>query len=504
MTERNIGFATRQRTYTLVVGAALGMLVAGLLIPFVFGTPLHRRSDTAVKTFDQTDGDTTVFGDAAGDGATDGSAVDGSADLSPAGIGTSATLPLTTGGASGATKLAATDRGVTAESINVAFLLVDLGGVAQFGFSVPGYDPESQKRFVMAYVDDINTHGGILGRKIVPEFFKYDPTNRSSGPAACRSATQDNAVFAVVDVGAGLDFPSQLCITDQNHTPLVEYGGFGTTKELYEKSAGRLVTVLPSGIRMLANTGQEVHARGLLKGKTIGLVDRDFEGTVQTVTDGLVTVLDKLGYKLAYRADLSSDDGVAASQIPVTVQQMRAHGVDTIFLLTDFIVGTEFVSAADRGGYTPDYLVSDFEQMITDVSVSAMPPSFRATGITTTRIGEWRVNMGEPAIDASCRKTYAASSGMDPKRSDNEYQGALHACGMIDVLRRALTGAGATLTRDGFVSSVQQIGPLASPFFGGASYGRGKFDGADDIRSVAFDAGCKCWMPNSGFKRPYF
>ena len=524
-TRRNaLGLRSRGGTYTLVIGVVIGMLIAGLAIPFVFGqtldpaqsatSPLVPRDDVLAET------------ESAGSPQTDPAAPE-TAGEPGRGDGAAATSPLpeqrpddaapgsVPPGSDVPAGLTSSDRGVTPTTITLAFLLVELRGVSQFGFSVPGFDPETQKRYVNAFVDDLNANGGVFSRKIDPKFFLYDPTDPSSGQAACRAATQDHEIFAALDVGAALDFPGQLCFTEQNRTPLIELGGFGTTQEMYDKSEGRLVTLFPSGVRSLANTAQELANQGLLEGKRIGIVDRDFPGTVQTVTDGMVATLERLGYEVTYRADLSMDNGVATSEIPVVVQQMRARRVDAVMLLMDFITSTEFVQTADRSGYTPAYFMSDFGNMTNDIALLAMPASFQGTAITTMRTGEWRVNYPEPAVDAACQEIYADHSGDDPDRSEANYSGAMISCGMVGLFARAAVGAGQELTRERWVTGIQRIGAIPYPYFGGMSFGPGKVDGADPIRTLVFEPSCPapegqggggppCWMPVSDFRPPHY
>jgi hypothetical protein len=245
-------------------------------------------------------------------------------------------------------------------------------------------------------------------------------------------------------------------------------------------------------------------SQGVLKGKHIGILDRDFPGTVQTVTDGMIAVLKQLGYSVSYRVDMSMDDGTASSQIPVAVQQMRAHGVDTVLLLTDLITGTQFVQQADKSAYQPLYVTSDFESETNDTSVQAMPSSFQAVGVTASRVGEWRAGMPEPSVDAACRKIFTAATGSNPARSDNAYAEMAVSCGMIDVFARGARGAGPTLTRAGYVAALQQIGGIGYPYFGGFSYRPGKRDGTDPVRLIVYRSSCTCWMPAGNFVPPRY
>lgn len=508
-----LGFRSRSATYTLIIGVVTGMLVAGLAIPFVFGTSLTTVTAAAPSPIGGANASSrasAASGDA-GAGATAATTPTGAAGGGDGTAGAATTgAGALAGGTSAVAGLTASDRGVTATTITIAFLLADLGSLSQLGFGVPGFNVEEQAAYIRVFVDNINAQGGVYGRQIVPVFVSYDPTNQATSQAACLAATQDHEIFAAVDSGGGLNEQGMLCFTDQNRTPLIALGSFGTPPSWYQQSAGYLSTINASGLRSLANLAYLLDAQGFLKNSTtgqnkrIGILVRDFPGTVQTVKDGLVATLEQFGYEVVHRIDFSMDDGIASSQIPVAVQEMRTRNVDAVFVLTDFIIGTQFVQQADRSAYRPLYFTSDFGPMTNDIAVTAMPSTFQAVGVTTARTGEWRVGLPEPAVDAACRQIYAAATGNDPQRSDNTYGGMDSACGLIDLIVRGTTSAGPELTRSKYVEGLQQIGSIEFPLYGGFSYSPGKFDGADRIRALAFDSSCPCWIPQGDFVDPRY
>jgi hypothetical protein len=542
----NVHLMGRRGTYMLILGVIVGMLATGLAIPFVFGTPLGSASSGGVNPLGALSTSSSGAHQGVGGASPLGSSANGTGVLTGAGAVDAGSAASGLGGAAGAagsaggnaagnaagnaggsagsggapgvapggatgggggagsTALTASDRGVTATTITVAFLVADLGGVGQFGFSVPGYDPQQQEGYLQAFINNANANGGLLGRKIVPVYVEYDPTDEDSEEAACLTATQDHTVFAAVDSPGGLSFEAQLCFTQQNHTPLLDTGSFGEPEQFYAESDSNLFTIDQSGLRELGNMAHLLATEGLLKGKKIGILDRQFAGTVDTVTDGMVDVLQQLGYQVTYRVDMSMDDGTAASQVPIAAEEMQAHGVTAIMDLTDFITGTEFVQAADKSGYRPEYFASDFEANTNDTAVSAMPSSFQAIAVTTMRTGEWREGIPEPAVDASCRETYAGATRTNLARSDPDYQAMLIACGLVDILARGIHGAGPTLTKAGFDTSVQQIGSIPFPFFGGFSYKPGKYDGGDLVRTLVYQSSCSCWMPHGAFVEPTY
>lgn len=507
---RVVRFTSRPRTYSVIMGVITAMVAIGLAIPFVFGKPLATVRATGVSPLPSAGSTQVTEAPTAGSGATpagdtttgggSGSAAAGGAG----GVGSRGGAGATGPGGRAASGLTASDRGVTPTSITIAFLLSDLAGVSKAGFGVPGFDIKSQEQYINVFVNDVNAHGGILGRKLTPVFVTYDPTNQQTSQTACLQATQDHEIFAAVDSGGGLNEEGMLCFTQQNHTPLIGVGAFGVARYLYTESGGYLYTVAPAGARSLANTAYLLSQQGSLKGKHLGIVDRDFPGALQTVTDGLIDILKQSGYQITYRADLSSNDETAASQVPVAVQQMQAHGVDAVFLLPDFIIGTEFVQSADKAAYAPLYYASDFESETNDTSVQSMPSTFQAVGVTVNRTGEWRVNMPEPAVDAGCRKTYAAATGTNPQRSDNVYAAVGLACGLIDVLARGARAGTAQLTRVKFIAGLQSIGSIGFPYFGSFSFRPAKYDGADAIRILKYDSTCKCWLPQGPFVDPRY
>ncbi|MHB8465756.1 MAG: ABC transporter substrate-binding protein [Acidimicrobiales bacterium] len=521
MNRADITLPSRGGAYLLILGVIIGMLAAGLAIPFVFGTPLSTGTtgstaavgplDTSPLSSTPTGGGGAAPGVAAPGGRSPGvtpsgvpSAGGGSGSSSSGGLGLAGPTGPGAPAAPGGPTLTATDRGVTANTVTIAFTIADLGGVSRLGYGVPGFDPKTQQANDSVFVDYVNANGGILGRKLAPLYFKYDPLNEQSEQAACLSATQDHAIFAAIDSGGALSFSAQLCFTQQNHTPLLDIGTFGTPTDLYRQALGNLFTVEASGVRALGNAAYLLVSHNVLKGKHIGIIDRDFPGTVQTVKDGMIAVLKQLGYPVVYRSDISMDDGTAAAQIPEAVQQMQAHGADVVMLLTDFITGTDFVQAADKRAYRPLYITSDFESETNDTSVQAMPSSFQAVGVTASRVGEWRAGIPEAPADAACRKIFTAATHTTPARGDMAYAGVAEACGLVEVLARGARGAGTTLTRANYTTALQQIGSIAYPYFGGFSYRPGKRDGTDPVRLITYRQSCTCWVPASDFVPPRY
>jgi ABC-type branched-subunit amino acid transport system substrate-binding protein len=432
---------------------------------------------------------------APGEGPGDGAA--GTATGAPGGAGGGGGQAAGGGGA----PLRATDQGVSPDAIKLGIMILNVGNVEKLGIAV-GVSPEQQQQAWRAYVDQLNEQGGINGRQVKPVFHQYDVLSNDSQRAACLAMTEDHKVFAVLDIA--LTTANALCITHEHETPLVTLQPM--PEEAYAKSQGRLFTLFAAGHRMWRNVANDLHDRGALRGKTIGILGDTAPGNPQTI-DTFEAELRSLGYEVAHRSKLTSDGSAATlpqagSEIPIEVQAMRREGVDLVFLFTGNYVSNQFVQHADGQGWRPAYVATDWNNAYSDTYVQNMPPSFDGSLITTNRTGEFRRNLPEPETEAACRKTVEERTGEKLDRSTVQYNSTVRLCTLLDVFVRGATAAGADLTRPALSEGIHGIGPMPLATFGGGSFRPGKPDAGDLIRTARFDSECRCWIPADGFRPP--
>ena len=212
-------------TYGLLVGVGAAVLAVGLLLPFVVADPIVDQVATAtpLPSILGPEGSGTA-GPGAAVGAGAGGVAGGPGVTLPGGApapGSGATVPGVPG-AGGATveePRTASDVGITADTITVGIPIPDVAafGDVEGGASFGGAfgDPETQWR---AFVDDLNAHGGVQGRRIEPVFRLYDAIDRDGMRAACIYLTEEVQVFAVL---GGFYGDPILCVTEQHQTPLL-------------------------------------------------------------------------------------------------------------------------------------------------------------------------------------------------------------------------------------------------------------------------------------------
>lgn len=514
---------SRSRSVALFVGVVVGLLVAGLAIPFAFGERLTSSPTGAPpQGFDPLagvdipgqespgagatpePGSLDAPGGPGGPGGTGGST--GGSGAGPAGgsSGTGGTSGGTGGGSSGGSSapLLATDRGVTATTVKVGFTALDTGGADRVGVGI-GLSVDQQRAAWEAFSADINARGGLSGRKVVPVVVSYDPLNENSQRDACLRLTQNEKVFAVV---GGFNFPSAVsCVTRENATPL--FSGYpSTTDEIFATSGGRFVTLYPKASRMMALTVAALDQAGKLKGRTIGILNQMANDPGGKTSAGLQAALEARGYKVERRADLSADTGTSASQVPVTVNQFQAAGINTVFVLAGVLTATQFVNQADGQGYHPSFHLTDWANNNSDFTVQNMPRSFEGNLATTFIRGNGNKvqydKTPQPAAQR-CRKVYDQYSGRRLAAAGTaEYGATTQNCDSILVFEKAARAAGPQLTRSSVTRAVPGLGSFPVANWGGGAFRNGKYDFAEQIRFQVFRSSCSCWELAGSFFRP--
>jgi hypothetical protein len=484
--------------YPAVLGLVAGVLVTGLVLPFVVGE--EEGTTTAVGGAALAAGDAAGSEGGGGAGGDDAASTDGGGSGGATGGATAAPDGAAAGGGTagggatsggGSVALAATDRGVTATAVRLGIVTADLRTANAIGLAPDNYEIESQQRAYRTFVEDLNAKGGINGRRVELVFQTVDPLDDDAPRAACLSLVRDSQVFAVVSLNS-MATTGSLCVTKEGATPLIS--GTSMPVSVFRESGGRLITNMASIERMMANWVAELDRTGALKGRKIGvLASEDDAAADKQAADAVVAELGRAGHAVAHRSRLSADLQTGTGQLPVEVQRMRQAGVDLILLPVNFLYATQFAQAASGQGYRPRYAVSDHQGLYSDELVQNMPPDFDgAISFTSYRINEKAGGLPEPEVERDCRERYnRRADGPDFAYGDSTP--LQRACGQIGIFAAAAGAAGPQLTRDRFLAGLAGLGRVPLTQVLGGSFGPGKTDYADDLRPMTWSSGCRCW-----------
>ena len=188
-------------------------------------------------------------------------------------------------------------QGVTADSVKIGVALPDFDCVKQF----VDFIRVGQQQIYQSYIDYLNAHGGVSGRKIVPVFDQFCPIpNVALLAQVCTKFTDDEKVFAVVGNLFDSTGVAQSCVAKQHKTPLMV---FDLTQSITDKSPPGMIVfpgTFPERIDGVITTlMQQNHT---LDGKKVAVLGE--QGTKESITKTIVPDLQKNGVQLGTTAIL--------------------------------------------------------------------------------------------------------------------------------------------------------------------------------------------------------
>ena len=87
------------------------------------------------------------------------------------------------------------NQGVTATTIRIGIPYVDLAAVRQFGITLnQGSYPDAYN----ALISNLNAHGGINGRRLVPYLVAVNPVGTAPANTACTQLAENDRVFVAL------------------------------------------------------------------------------------------------------------------------------------------------------------------------------------------------------------------------------------------------------------------------------------------------------------------
>ena len=392
-------------------------------------------------------------------------------------------------------------RGVTAHSINVVFPVVSLNSLAgKEGFS-NDVEFADQANAIHLYVNQVNDHGGIAGRKINPMIVSYDPTNETQMRALCKQWTQGSpGVFAVVDGMGTWTGADQLCITQEGHTPMIAEW---TTISSWTKQAAPYLwwtgvdqTV---GLQALVNWGL---SSGLLAGKKVGVIVGSRASDQAALNQVLLPDLERAGVTNPVVATIDADPtdtSTTNTEAPLVVAKLESKGVQSVIPLIPFNVFFPILQAQTQQNYFPRLLLSDYESSI-DSALGLIPIPYEKAldgqeGVTTLTLGG--VDDPRPesqgGYDPGVRSCYEAWVKKYPKPQGTnsngknyiEEQGPIASwCQAVRLFETAAEKAGHDLNRKTFVNAMSEVKNFQGTLSPTLSYSKDKFYGPTQYRVV--------------------
>src|ERR1700689_960651 len=236
---------------------------------------------------------------------------------------------------------------VTATAIRVGIPYVDLAAVRQFGITLDqGSFPDAYN----AIIANLNAHGGINGRHLVPYLVAVNPVGTGPAITACTQLAEDDDVFVAIA-------PQQSdCFLQQHHVPTIS----GTFQDAGPTSGTPNFTLLPPAAAYDPLQLAVLDHRGVFKNKKVGL----FAGVESDASELKVVQasLRSLGVHVVESAvdgAPQSDEVATNQQAGLIAQRFQQAGVNEVIAVGSGATVWPESLQANQSTYLPAWIATD-------------------------------------------------------------------------------------------------------------------------------------------------
>lgn len=396
--------------------------------------------------------------------------------------------------------------GVTDTTISIGVGYANLAGA--IGNSAVGLgSPEDYHRMAQVVVDDINATGGVQCRQLAFKMYEGNPINQDQTQATCLQVGQD-APLAFADAGAFVYPLGQYGCLAQQSIPLVTVAQ-AVTSDLSRFYPYLASTSADTATEMLTNvlaaqkTGFFDAANGFQK---LGLLEDD---CTPEVNEQYESALAKAGITQLSTYKFSCPSGGFASPAEMAQAVIQFQNRDHATHVVPLTGGGSFLSfsqAAQRQGYKPKYLVTNYNGFLVTATTATGPDPDNFDGATAISLGTYGMDTtpNYPVDGGTARcQGILARAGFPPSEVFAPQGGSV--CSSIWTLVTAINHA-ASLTREDILPGLFSAGPVQLAYsYPDATYAApSKLYGGDTWSVLNYSKDCKCWHVVSDQRQPSF
>jgi hypothetical protein len=372
---------------------------------------------------------------------------------------------------------------VTATSIRVGIPYVDLAAVRQFGITLDqGSFPDAYN----AIIANLNAHGGINGRHIVPYLVAVNPVGTGPAVTACTQLAEDDDVFVAIA-------PQQSdCFLQQHHVPTIS----GTFEDAGPTNGTPNFTLLPPAAAYDPLQLAVLDHRGVFKNKKVGLfAGVESDGSEMKVVQASLRSLGVHVVQSAVDGAPQSDEVATNQQAGLIAQRFQDAGVNEVIAVgTGATVWPESLQA-NESTYLPSWIATDESGLESAVLGSSIQPKYLENVLTTSPVPSNYTLWHTPAVQECAqvvRKAYPSlkiTPPTDPLTgSDQTFYAVESACLSIDLFATIAKAAGKDLTWSTFAHAGYSLRNADIPGSGApVSFAPGRPYALGPVYVVTFD-----------------
>jgi len=360
------------------------------------------------------------------------------------------------------------DQGVTSSTIRIGVSVINFAALQAVGVKL---NDGNYQDAVSALTANMNAHGGIDGRKVVPYFAEMNPANSASIDSSCSELTEDDKVFIVL-------FPVYPdCFQQTYDTPVIG----GVLPGTLPASAAADFSLTPPDAAYDPVQLAAFDNRGAFKGKKVGI----FYGP-SDISEATVVQSDLK--KLHVDVVLSADDSVPATDTAAVDQDAQSIALRFKNAGVNEVVGVGGTGAAtwpralldNQSTYKPPWIATNVTALASYVASAKGGNPYLDNVTASTPVSSAYQVWTDPAMQkcaAIIRKTYPSDAIAPPVKptspqaassgSDTTYAAVEAACQSLAIFAKIADVAGKNLTVSSFTKAGYELRNVTFPGSGG-------------------------------------
>lgn len=379
--------------------------------------------------------------------------------------------------------------GVTATAIRVGITYPDLTQLNQ----TLHLDGGNYQVAFTTVINNVNAHGGINGRKIVPYFAGVNVIGTAAAAVACTQLIEDDKVFAIIGFFQAAD---TACYITNHDVPIV---GASLTKAEDQGVKAPWFNNLLADDHLIPKELTILKKQGVFAGHKVAVVGAAAD---QATLEGVVLPqLNALHVNVVQTAinDVPNGDTAALTQqYGLIAQKFQASGVDVVVAVGD--AGDQWPNSLkiNKSTYAPRLVGTTYTTMslfMTDKT--EYNATYAKEAVAATNIPPATIAWNDPAMKrcvAMIQKAEPNATIGNPitskSQTETTWVAPETACQYVTLFVDIAKAAGSTLNNSTFLRGGESLANITLPGSGGTlHYGPGHHDGNGPLFVYTWDTG---------------
>jgi hypothetical protein len=338
-------------------------------------------------------------------------------------------------------------QGVTATTIRIGIPYIDFSAIRKFGITLDqGNYPDAYN----AIIADLNAHGGVDGRKLVPYLLAVSPVGTAPAATACTQLDADDKIFAAIA-------PFEPSCFLQQGVPTIS----GSYQEGPASGIAPNFTLTPPQAAYDPVQLKVFAHEGVFKGKKVGIfAGQTTDASELHVVESALRSLHVSVAATAVDSGVSGDQAAINQQANIIAQRFQSSGVNEVVAVGEGSLVWPDALQANQSTYHPPFIATNEGTIQTAVLAASISPTYLRGVLTSSPVPSNYQIWHTPFVqhcDQVVRKAYPSDKITPPSNpitgSDQTFFSVESACINMALFTIIAKAAGKDLTQTSFVKA---------------------------------------------------